>query len=55
MVFWLRAKNRSKYYFFADARGNMESMQVRIDNENMKALNELAKMLSSSRSEVIRR
>lgn len=30
-------------------------MQVRIDDENMKALNELARLLSSSRSEVIRR
>jgi predicted HTH domain antitoxin len=33
----------------------MESMQVRIDDKNMRALNELAEMLSSSRSEVIRR
>lgn len=30
-------------------------MQVRIDDKNMRALNELAEMLSSSRSEVIRR
>ncbi len=34
---------------------NMESMQVRIDEKNLKALNELARTLSSSRSEVIRR
>ena len=34
---------------------NMESMQVRIDEKNMNALNELAQTLSSSRSEVIRR
>ncbi len=34
---------------------SMESMQVRIDEKNMKILNELAEMLSSSRSEVIRR
>ncbi len=33
----------------------MESLQIRIDDRNMKELNELAKMLSSSRSEVIRR
>lgn len=33
----------------------MESLQIRIDDRNMKDLNELAKMLSSSRSEVIRR
>jgi len=33
----------------------MESMQVRIDEKNMKMLGELADMLSSSRSEVIRR
>ncbi len=33
----------------------MESMQVRIDEKNMRILNELAEMLSSSRSEVIRR
>jgi predicted HTH domain antitoxin len=33
----------------------MESVQIRIDEENMKSLNELAQMLSSSRSEVIRR
>ncbi len=30
-------------------------MQVRIDEKNIKALNELAETLSSSRSEVIRR
>jgi len=34
---------------------NMESMQVRIDEKNIKALNELARTLSSSRSEVVRR
>lgn len=34
---------------------NMESMQVRIDEKNMKMLGELADILSSSRSEVIRR
>ena len=33
----------------------MESLQIRIDDRNMKDLNELAQMLSSSRSEVIRR
>jgi predicted HTH domain antitoxin len=33
----------------------MESVQIRIDEKNMKSLNELAQMLSSSRSEVIRR
>ena len=33
----------------------MESVQIRIDEKNMKNLNELAQMLSSSRSEVIRR
>lgn len=33
----------------------MESIQIRIDEKNMKNLNELAQMLSSSRSEVIRR
>lgn len=33
----------------------MESVQIRIDEENMKSLNELAQMLSSSRSDVIRR
>ncbi|NJD52901.1 MAG: ribbon-helix-helix protein, CopG family [Candidatus Methanoperedens sp.] len=33
----------------------MESVQIRIDEKNMKDLNELAQMLSSSRSEVIRR
>jgi predicted HTH domain antitoxin len=33
----------------------MESMQVRIDEKNFQILNELAEMLSSSRSEVIRR
>ncbi len=33
----------------------MESIQIRIDEKNMKDLNELAQMLSSSRSEVIRR
>jgi len=33
----------------------MESVQIRIDDKNMKNLNELAQMLSSSRSEVIRR
>ncbi|KPQ41673.1 MAG: Ribbon-helix-helix protein, copG family [Candidatus Methanoperedens nitroreducens] len=33
----------------------MENVQIRIDEKNMKNLNELAQMLSSSRSEVIRR
>ena len=33
----------------------MESLQIRIDDRDMKDLNELAQMLSSSRSEVIRR
>ena len=33
----------------------MESVQIRIDEKNMKNLNELAQMLSSSRSEVIRK
>ncbi len=33
----------------------MESVQIRIDEKNMKNLNELAQMLSSSRSEIIRR
>ena len=33
----------------------MESVQIRIDEKNMKNLNELAQMLSSSRSEVMRR
>ena len=33
----------------------MESVQIRIDEKNMKSLNELAQMLSSSRSEVIRK
>ncbi len=33
----------------------MENLQVRIDDKNLRALNELARMLSSSRSEVIRR
>lgn len=33
----------------------MESVQIRIDEKNMKDLNELAQMLSSSRSEIIRR
>ncbi|MCZ7402538.1 MAG: UPF0175 family protein [Candidatus Methanoperedens sp.] len=33
----------------------MESVQIRIDEENMKSLNELAQMLSSSRSVVLRR
>jgi predicted HTH domain antitoxin len=33
----------------------MENVQIRIDEKNMKSLNELAQMLSSSRSEVIRR
>ncbi|HLB71660.1 MAG: UPF0175 family protein [Candidatus Methanoperedens sp.] len=33
----------------------MESLQIRIDEKNMKDLNELAQMLSSSRSEVMRR
>jgi predicted HTH domain antitoxin len=34
---------------------NMESMQVRIDERSMKLLDELAEMLRSSRSEVMRR
>lgn len=33
----------------------MESLQVRIDDKNLRALNELARMLRSSRSEVIGR
>jgi predicted HTH domain antitoxin len=33
----------------------MESVQIRIDEKNMKNLNELAQMLSSSRSEIIRK
>ena len=33
----------------------MENLQIRIDERNMKNLNELAQMLSSSRSEVVRR
>jgi predicted HTH domain antitoxin len=33
----------------------MESLQIRIDDKEMKDLNELAQMLSSSRSEVVRR
>ncbi|KAB2944704.1 MAG: UPF0175 family protein [Candidatus Methanoperedens sp.] len=33
----------------------MENVQIRIDEKNMKNLNELAQMLSSSKSEVIRR
>ncbi len=33
----------------------MESLQIRIDDRNLKDLNELAQMLSSSRSEVVRR
>jgi predicted HTH domain antitoxin len=33
----------------------MESLQIRIDERNMKNLNELSQMLSSSRSEVVRR
>lgn len=33
----------------------MESVQIRIDEENMKSLNELAQMLSSSRSVVLRK
>jgi len=33
----------------------MESVQIRIDEKNLKNLNELAQMLSSSRSEVMRR
>jgi predicted HTH domain antitoxin len=33
----------------------MESVQIRIDEKNIKNLNELAQMLSSSRSEVIRK
>ena len=33
----------------------MENVEIRIDEKNMKNLNELAQMLSSSRSEVIRR
>ena len=33
----------------------MESVQIRMDEKNIKNLNELAQMLSSSRSEVIRR
>jgi predicted HTH domain antitoxin len=33
----------------------MESVQIRIDEKNMKSLNELAQMLSSSRSVVLRK
>jgi len=33
----------------------MESVQIRIDEKNMKNLNELAQMLSSSRSVVLRK
>ena len=33
----------------------MESVQIRMDEKNIKNLNELAQMLSSSRSEVIRK